>query len=275
MSEAMYKFRPAGEGLADRIDGVWHLSRDGDDTPRMIAPDGACEIILHRSEPPLERDGDGWTRQPAAFLYGPLNRVLVLRQSGPMDVVGIRLHPWAVGALGARPSAWRNRAVPLAEILGVEPSRHLLEFARTASSPVGFLDLAGNELDCVLQPPLVQTCVRRLVEALQGGEVTGLAGLAAMAGTSERTVGRRFERACGLTAGNMIRIFRFHRARNAIKAGLALTEVAADAGYADQAHMTRDFRRFAGITPVPARNPAPFDVFYPGELKDAETHSKM
>ncbi|WP_291843558.1 helix-turn-helix domain-containing protein [Maricaulis sp.] len=275
MSEAAYQFRPAGDGLADRIEGVWFLSHAGDDAPQMIAPDGACEIILHRSEPPLEQRGNGWARQPEAFFYGPLNRALVLRQSGPMDVVGIRLHPWAAGALGANPSAWRNRAVPLGDILGDPATERLLGVARAASSPADFLDVAATDLDHALQAPLVQTGVRRLVEALQRVEASGLADLARLAGTSERTVGRRFERACGLTANDMVRIFRFHRAREAIKAGLPLTEVAADAGYADQAHMTRDFRRFAGITPVPARNPAAFDVFYPGERGDVVKSREM
>ncbi|MDF1767832.1 AraC family transcriptional regulator [Maricaulis sp.] len=73
---------------------------------------------------------------------------------------------------------------------------------------------------------------------------------------------RRFERACGLTARDMVRIVRFYQARNAIKRGIDLVEVADMAGYADQAHMTREFRHFAGITPVPARKPAAYDVFY-------------
>jgi len=60
----------------------------------------------------------------------------------------------------------------------------------------------------------------------------------------------------------MVRIVRFYQARNAIKRGIDLVEVADMAGYADQAHRTREVRHFAGITPVPARKPAAYDVFY-------------
>jgi len=248
--------------LADFVSEVWHLRHSGDDTPQMIAPDGCCEIILHRGVPPLERSGNVWVRQPEAFLYGPLNRALALQLSGPMDVLGIRLHPWAVGGLGRDPSAWRNRSVLLDTIVGAKPSDRLLTMARSAGSPAEFLaDSNGLLLDCFRSCDLPEGVVG-LVSSLRETGAGSIRQLATRSGLGERTIRRRFERACGLPAGDLVGIFRFHRAREAIKAGTALSEVADLAGYADQAHMTRDFRRYAGTTPVPARNSAAFDVFY-------------
>ena len=75
MDEVEYHVEPVTGGMADLVSEVWHLRHGGDESPQMIAPDGCCEIILHRGTPPLERAGDGWERQSDAFLYGPLNRV--------------------------------------------------------------------------------------------------------------------------------------------------------------------------------------------------------
>ena len=261
MTEPAYRFLAPPAALAEVFAGIWSLQTLGSGEAETIAPDGCCEIILHRTASPLEQTGSGWTRQPPAFLYGPMCRALVLRQKGEMDVTGLRLHPWAAGALGPVPGQWRNRAVPLADILGAA-SQTLLDVARSCAALEAFSDAAAAILEPCLTIPPVQADVREHIEALAGGEARSIDDLAARAGTSSRTIGRRFERACGLTAGEVIRIQRFGRARAAIKAGAALSDAAADAGYADQAHMTRDFRRLAGATPRPVRDPAVFDVFY-------------
>ncbi len=262
MDEVEYHVESVTGGMADLVSEVWHLRHGGDESPQMIAPDGCCEIILHRGTPPLERSGDSWVRQSDAFLYGPLNRALTLRLSGPMDVLGIRLHPWAVGGLGRDPSVWRNRSVALDTIIGPGPSERLLALARQAASPADFLTISTPLLDDCLRLCELPDDVVDLVSSLRGGDAGSIRQLATRSGLGERTIRRRFERACGLPAGDLVGIFRFHRAREAIKAGRPLSEVADLAGYADQAHMTRDFRRFAGITPVPARKPAAFDVLY-------------
>ena len=71
-------------------------------------------------------------------------------------------------------------------------------------------------------------------------------------GTSERTLGRRFAAAVGLSPKETSRVVRFLSVARQLdrepRAGLA--RVAAAAGYADQAHLTRDFGELAGITPA-------------------------
>jgi len=262
MDQAEYQYVPAGPVLADRIEAVWHLRHGGDAEPQFIAPDGACEIILHRATPPLEMREGNWVRQDVAFLYGPLDRVLTLQQTGAMDVLGIRLRPWALGALGRQPTRWRNQAVPLAEVMDRGTADALLVHARQSLHPAAFLTSAAPLLDALFPHSEALAAGRELVEVLESGAETTTAGLARRFGVAERTISRRFERACGLTARDMVRIVRFHHAREGIKRGLDLAEIADLAGYADQAHMTREFRHFAGITPVPARQPAAYDALY-------------
>jgi transcriptional regulator GlxA family with amidase domain len=48
--------------------------------------------------------------------------------------------------------------------------------------------------------------------------------------------------------------YRVNRARGLLESGLKPAEVAALVGFADQAHLTRWFRRVLGVTPAAYRN---------------------
>lgn len=238
---------------------------DARGTAETIAPDGRCEIILHRAEPPLEHVGPDWQAQPAAFLYGPLTRALVLEQRGVMDVFGIRLHPWATGCLGDKPGTWRDRAVPLAEIMGEAASAELLAAARSAANLARFIPIAAPLLAQGLSGNAAMADVQAAIACQADDAGLSVDGLAVKGGLTVRTLSRRFQRACGLTAREWIRIARFQAARAALKSGAdSLSAIAAEAGYADQAHMTREFRRLAGTTPQPSRAVDAMDVLYAG-----------
>lgn len=62
----------------------------------------------------------------------------------------------------------------------------------------------------------------------------------------------RFERSVGLTPKRYARVLRFHTLVEQLagQPRIDWAQAAADAGYADQAHLTREFRRLAGITPT-------------------------
>ena len=61
-----------------------------------------------------------------------------------------------------------------------------------------------------------------------------------------------FREHVGLTPKLFCRVRRFHGLLNRIEKGLPVNwaELAADCGYFDQAHLIRDFRSFAGVTPL-------------------------
>lgn len=53
----------------------------------------------------------------------------------------------------------------------------------------------------------------------------------------------------GLRAVQLVRLARFRRALTLLDGTASLAAVAVGAGYADQAHLTREFLRMAGVTP--------------------------
>jgi AraC-like DNA-binding protein len=72
---------------------------------------------------------------------------------------------------------------------------------------------------------------------------------AAQAGLSERQLARRFADRVGITPKIFGRVMRLQRASAALAAGASALAASADAGYADQAHFTREARELAGATP--------------------------
>jgi AraC-like DNA-binding protein len=64
-----------------------------------------------------------------------------------------------------------------------------------------------------------------------------------------RQLERDFQRWLGVAPAAYARLVRFQRAAGAIADGMSLAQVAAEQGYADQAHMTRAFGEIAGVTP--------------------------
>jgi AraC-like DNA-binding protein len=69
-------------------------------------------------------------------------------------------------------------------------------------------------------------------------------------GLSARTVQRRVARATGLTRGAIRQIRRAEAAVELLAGGVSACDAARQAGYADQAHLTRSVKRFVGQTPA-------------------------
>lgn len=83
-----------------------------------------------------------------------------------------------------------------------------------------------------------------------------LARLAREAGLSRFQTLRAFARATGLTPHAYLLERRVQQARRMILAGADLADTAAASGFADQSHMTREFRKRYGLTPATARKAA-------------------
>lgn len=70
---------------------------------------------------------------------------------------------------------------------------------------------------------------------------------------ARRTAERLIRKATGHGPAFWIRLARVRRAAAALREGVAPADAAADQGYADQAHLTREFRSWFGLTPGAVR----------------------
>lgn len=99
--------------------------------------------------------------------------------------------------------------------------------------------------------------VRRVRELLDAEYARDLrAGdLAAVAGCSRYALHRGFVAAYGLTPSDYQRQLRLRAARRMLAAGHSPADAAGAAGFADQSHLTRWFKRYYGVTPGTFRRP--------------------
>ncbi|WP_371671873.1 AraC family transcriptional regulator [Streptomyces sp. NBC_00289] len=81
-----------------------------------------------------------------------------------------------------------------------------------------------------------------------------LSDLAADLGLSRYQLLRAFRTTMGVPPYAWLAQYRVNRARGLLEAGLRPAEVASLVGFADQAHLTRWFRRVLGVTPAAYRN---------------------
>jgi AraC-like DNA-binding protein len=106
--------------------------------------------------------------------------------------------------------------------------------------------------------------VRELIHDRYAAEDLTTGDLAAAAGCSRYTVYRAFRQAYGLAPSDYQRQLRVRLARRLLARDVPPAVAAAEAGFADQAHLTRWFRRYYGVTPGAYRGARHPQVRRPG-----------
>ena len=97
-------------------------------------------------------------------------------------------------------------------------------------------------------PPSVTRALHRLTDAPE--RPVTLSELAALSNVSRFQLLRGFTRAVGVTPHAYLLQQRVRLARRLLAAGRRPADAAAEAGFADQSHLTRAFRRQLGVTPA-------------------------
>lgn len=97
--------------------------------------------------------------------------------------------------------------------------------------------------------------IRTMCRRLSGEPVAdvSLAALAADVGMSRAHFSRSFKAETGLTPHAFVALMRVERAKCLLTEGVPIAAAAVDAGFSDQSHFARVFRRFAGATPAQYR----------------------
>jgi AraC-like DNA-binding protein len=244
--QLIYSERPPREELKDWIQCLWtfdarHLAEKSYE--HYVPPDGCVAILQNvnrqASVRPLILVGPRWTPTQVAILAGDF-------------YFGIRCWPFAARAL------LENK---ISQVTGLAaPIQFLMpDLATELSSAVSPLaDQQWHEgvqdvLCRVLkQASPIDSLVRSATEeiALSGGNVR-LEHLAEQLHVSLRQLQRRFLQETGFKLKQFSRIRRFREAARELleQTPRPWCHVAADVGYADQAHLTREFVQLIGLPP--------------------------
>jgi AraC-like DNA-binding protein len=186
----------------------------------LVPADGCFDFIV-------EEDTHG---RRSAFVYTPVTTAHWVRSEVGTRMFGVRLRPGYGAALvdcegELRQLIERDQGDGLTLLDKLES---LVVSSTNASSP----------------PAIVHEFVSSARASAGNHRLTS-----ASPGKVERELQRACHRWLGLRPKVFLRIERAWAARGAIRMGQPLAAVAADLGYADQAHLTRDVRQLLGVTP--------------------------
>jgi AraC-like DNA-binding protein len=208
----------------------------------------------------------GWTVEGerfGSFAGGLYARPVRVRHEGSAAGVQLDLEPPAARALlGVPAGQLAGRTVGLDDLLGAEAPRlaERLHGARGAAERFAILDEA---LLRALAPAraMARPDTQRawaLLCATQGR--VRVDAVAHALGCSRRHLARRFAEDVGVPPKLAARLIRFEAARRRLGT-VPLAHLAAEHGFADQAHLTREFRALGGAPPtaVPFLQDAPAD----------------
>jgi AraC-like DNA-binding protein len=229
---------------------------------RWETPAGEVILVLGLGDPFLaqEQPGVGRPTRFTSFVVGlherPIHTIYQNRQSG----VQVRLDPLAAATLlGVPMHELANRVVDLAEVVGTgERWAPVLASAQTWPQRFAALDLLLTQRFGTGRPP--SSTVQRAWAALrQSAGALRIEDLVSELGCSHRHLVGLFRREVGLTPKRAARVLRYERAARRLRDRAATpATVAVECGYTDQPHLTREFHRYAGITPAVARGGDPW-----------------
>ena len=195
-----------------------------------------------------------WIGEKEPIVVGPMTRSVLSTSEAETRVVGLRFRPEAgARVLGVPACELTDRHVALDQLWRspavTEISERLLEPVSSIRRVAVAQSLLVSHRDLFAAPdPVVQQALS-LVGAVRRVQVEKLAD---EIGISARQLRRRFTASTGYSPKGFQRILRFQRLLAIAKANPStrLDHLALMAGYADQAHMTREVGQFAGARPT-------------------------
>jgi AraC-like DNA-binding protein len=211
-----------------------------------------------RPELTLMIDLDGWisadgSRLPDAWVGGLADVPTIVGFGQTYGSIDLKLHPLgAYRLLGLPLSELAGACVPLSEVFGRAGTR-LVEQLRCLDGWDERFDVLEAFLLARLErapevDPAVSWAWQRLGATAGRVRIEELAG---EVGASRRYLSGRFGEQVGITPKTAARLIRFADVRRRIEAAPPCwAQIAADAGYADQSHLNREFQQFAGTTPT-------------------------
>lgn len=220
----IYQEWPAPADLATHVQSLWVV--DGDVGQEIRVTPDACTDVIALDD-----------RATSLLLVGPMSRARVVAVRLPRSV-GVQFRPGTLALVrpALRLRQLRDRDLVVSDLPRAEdPLAGVVAWVRAMAR-------AG----ALLRHPDVD----RVLDAMTTDGTAPLTTYYDRLGLQERTVQRLFDRFVGLTPKQTVTVLRQRRATRVLRAGEAhLAELASGLGYADQAHLTREFRAQVGLAP--------------------------
>jgi len=245
------EFEPP-EALRAAIKCFWYNSREyGEQQSGFeVQPDGYAEIIFHFGSACSVVYNGALQPLPSPFMIGLLNRPVVFYAKNRLEIIAVRCFPWTVFDLLGLPSGKD----------GVRLFEHpvaLLQSTLNNCIHAGRIDEALALLEQYFLNALPGIATGSMLfkagDAMRGANGSiPVSQVAAAAQATVRTLERKFMQSSGYTVKDVSGLMRFEQVRNRLwlYPGCNLAGLAHELGYTDQAHLSREFKRYSSTTPA-------------------------
>jgi AraC-like DNA-binding protein len=219
-----------------------------------VLPNGCTEVMINLGPPHRMLVRGGSSVWETAWFSGLHARSIYIESLSGTHLVSARLHP--LGALqlfGAPVAGLVNTVVDLEAVVGAsshELRRSLLN-AASAEERFGVIErflrahLSGHPV-----PTSVVRAAARLIEEVHGD--LRISSLHSRLGISRKHLWHHFARHLGMSPKRYAGLHRFVWTLSRLRQSTEVdwTQLAIAAGYSDQSHLVRDFRRVASASPT-------------------------
>ena len=237
-----YREFPVPGAMREYVLCLWTQSIAGapGEHSHRVLPDGCIDIVFINHDAPI--------------VVGPWTESFSARFPPATAVAGVRFHPGrAAGVLGLPASTLLNQSLPLRDVWSNAAHAQFARVTDQSTLPARLAALEAALHACLVVAPLDQE-VRAAIDWIARYPNGRVEQLSQWLGLSHRQLQRRFWTAVGYGPKTFQSILRFQRLLHLASSALdhqGLAHLAAAAGYADQAHMTREVGRYAGRPPAP------------------------
>jgi AraC-like DNA-binding protein len=206
-----------------------------------VLPDACIDIVFVNDELPV--------------VVGPYMESFIARLPPGTNIIGARFHPGrAFGFLRHPASALLNQAVPVDALWNKAAHSDFVSLVCEGTGVVGRLAALETALmRCLPRAGSIDLAVAAGIKWLADHPEARVEQLSDRIGISNRQFRRRFSTAVGYCPKMFQQVLRFQYLLNRathVQGRPRLADLSADAGYADQAHMTREVRRFSDVSPA-------------------------
>jgi AraC-like DNA-binding protein len=216
-----------------------HLFTHGEALWRSIGSAGGATVPADGCVDVILRDG-------RVEVAGPSTRWLATGRDGATGSFGFRMQPGRARLLlGIDLAAIADQLVPLDDVTDRRTAARFREAMiplEAGPAPVGTLEAFAVQLAASSR---WSDAIRRAAS-----EAAPARDIASTMSGSERSFRRQMLVTFGYGYATLVRLERSRRARTLLRSGMPIADVAAEAGYADQPHLSREFRRLVGSSPA-------------------------
>jgi|ERR1700722_3131484 AraC-like DNA-binding protein len=247
----------APETLRDTIKCFWYNSEDFGraESDFEVMPDGYAEIIFHFGSGISISHNGVLQPLPSPFMMGLLNQPAVFHTKNRLEIIGIRCFPWTVFdllGLQAGKDGLRIFEHPIAKL-----QSSLGRFIEAGRIDEAVAEVKQYFLDAQSRIDVDSMLFKAGLAMSKAKGTMPVSQVAAAAHATVRTLERKFKASSGYSVKDVSGLMRFEQARNHLwlYPNSNLAGLAHEVGYTDQAHLSREFRRYSGTTPAAfARN---------------------